>query len=84
MNTVVAVDDRLAPVKNYLTQQGCQIIDIDTARHQQVDAVVLSGMEENLLGMQNIMVNAPVISAKGMTPEEIWQDIIQVIKLKQS
>ncbi len=75
MNKVIAVDDALTPVRNFLTEQGYQVIDVEAAKRQQVTAVVLSGMSENLLGMQDVMINAPVITAKGLTPEQIWNSI---------
>lgn len=83
MNTVVALDSGLTQVKNYLTEQGCQIINIDAAKNQKVDAVVLSGADNNVLGMEDIIVDAPVISAEGMTPEEIWSKIQQSAKYMQ-
>ncbi|MEQ8200257.1 MAG: YkuS family protein [Syntrophomonadaceae bacterium] len=83
MNTIVALDDGLTPVKNYLTQQGCQIVDIGQARNQYVDAIVLSGMEKDFLGIEDISVKAPVLSAQGLTPEEVWKDIQQIMRLKQ-
>ncbi len=83
MNTVVALDSGLAQIKNYLTEQGCQIINIDAAKNQKVDAIVLSGADNNVLGMEDIMVDAPVISADGMTTEEIWSKIKQVGKYMQ-
>lgn len=75
VNTVVALDDGLTPVKNYLAEQGCQVIDINQAQNQRVDAVILSGIEKDFLGVEDIMIDAPVISAQGMTPEEIWKEI---------
>ena len=83
MNTVIALDQGLTPVKNYLSEQGCKIINIDQAKHQRVDAVVLSGMEKDLLGMEDVIVDAPVFSAEGMTPEEIWRDIQQITKVSR-
>ena len=80
MNTVIALDQGLTPVKNYLSEQGCKIINIDQAKHQRVDAVVLSGMEKDFLGMEDVIADAPVFSAEGMTPEEIWRDIQQITK----
>ncbi|MGE5389992.1 MAG: YkuS family protein [Deltaproteobacteria bacterium] len=78
MITVVALDDGLTPVKDYLTEQGCQIINIDAARERQVDAVVLSGIQKNYLGFEGIQIDAPVFSAKGMTPEQVWNEIQRV------
>lgn len=78
MNKIVAVDDGLAPVKNYLSEQGCRTISIEAAKHQKVDAVILSGMDRNFLGMTDVAIDAPVVSAEGMSPEEIWMAIKQV------
>lgn len=75
MNKIVAVEDNLASVKDFLSAKGCQIIDVEKARNRQVDAVVISGMDENLLGMEDVTINAPVINAKGRTPEEVWNNI---------
>lgn len=80
VNTIVAVDEGLTPVKNYLSKQGCQIIKINEAKNKQVDAVVLSGMDKNIMGMEDMVINAPVFHAEGMTPEEIWRDIQQAAK----
>lgn len=75
MNRVIAVEGNLTPVKDYLAAQGCRVMDLSEAKFNRVDAVVLSGMDENLTGMQNVVVDAPVISARGRTPQEVWQEI---------
>lgn len=77
MNKVVAVENNLTPVKEFLAAQGCQVIDVESARNHAVDAVVLSGVKQNLLGIQNIIVDAPVINASGKTPQQIWDSIRQ-------
>jgi hypothetical protein len=77
MTKRIAVEDNLSPVKDFLTSQGCEVIDVESAMYTQVDAVVLSGVKQNLLGMQDIMIDAPVITASGKTPEEIWNSILQ-------
>lgn len=77
MNKVVAVENNLTPVKDFLLSQGCQVIDVESAMHTEVDAVVLSGVKQNLMGMQDIMIDAPIITASGKTPEEVWDSILQ-------
>lgn len=72
MNKVVAVEANLTPVKEFLTSKGYQVVDVKAAQQNQVAAVVLSGGNQNLMGMQDVMVNAPVIDARGKTPEEVW------------
>lgn len=75
MNKVIAVEDNLASVKNFLAEKGCRVIDVQAAKNNKVDAVVLSGSDENLMGMQDVLINAPIINAKGRTPQEVWDNI---------
>lgn len=77
MKKVIAVENNLTPVKEFLKSQGCQVIDVESALKTEVDAVVLSGVKQNLMGMQDIMINAPVITASGKSPQEIWDNIQQ-------
>lgn len=48
---------------------------MDRVKDTEVDAVVLSGADQNIMGMQNIVTKAPVINASGLSPEEIWNEI---------
>lgn len=75
MNKVVAVEDNLTPVKNFLAAKGCRVVDIETAEKYKIDAVVLSDSDQNLMGMQDIVITAPVISARGKTPQQVWEDL---------
>lgn len=72
---VIAVEDNLEPVKKYLTEQGCQVISVENAAGRQVDALVLSGMDQNIMGIQDITNPAPVITARGKSAEEVWNEI---------
>ena len=40
------------------------------------DAVVVSGTDINLMGMQDTIGKTRVINASGMSPEEVYQEII--------
>lgn len=77
MNKVIAVEDNLEPVKKYLTVMGCQVIDVEAAMNRNVDAVVLSGADENLMGIQDVVIDAPIINARGISPEDVWNSILQ-------
>lgn len=76
MNKTIAVEDNLRPVKDFLAGKGCKIIKVEAVKDRKVDAIVLSGSDENLMGMQDIISNAPVINARGRTPGEVWAEII--------
>jgi hypothetical protein len=76
LKKVIAVENNLGPVKDYLKAKGCRIVDVDQANETDIDAIVLSGGDINLLGMEDIVIDVPVISADGRTPEEIWDHIL--------
>lgn len=73
----VAVEQGLTPVKQYLEQQGCQVVDMTTDKQQQqgVCAVVITGADKNLMGIQTIVNNVPVISADGLSPEDVYHRV---------
>lgn len=73
----VAVEQGLGPVKQYLEQQGCQVVDMMTSseRQQNVCAVVINGGDKNVMGVQTVVNNAPVISADGLTPDDVYQRV---------
>ncbi|MCL6589517.1 MAG: YkuS family protein [Firmicutes bacterium] len=76
MTKKVAVESGLSNVSEFLTNRGFDVLEF---QHNQeikdvfsnVDAVVVTGMDENLLGIQDIETNVPVIEASGLTPAEI-------------
>lgn len=78
----IAVQKGLTPVRDYLADQGYEVetIDFDAftqAQNENYDAIVLTGMNKNFLGMEDTATGAPVIDATGMTPEEIHEQIQQ-------
>lgn len=77
MKKTIAVEDNLGPFKEYLAAQGCQIVDVSKAEGRDVDAIVLSGSDINIMGIQDIIAQAPVINAAGLRPEEVWMQIKQ-------
>ncbi|MGE5404508.1 MAG: YkuS family protein [Candidatus Saccharibacteria bacterium] len=77
MKKTIAVEDNLAPFKEYLAAQGCQIVDVSKAKGRDVDAIVLSGADMNIMGIQDRMAQAPVINAAGLRPEQVWRQIQQ-------
>jgi hypothetical protein len=78
----VAVEANLSPVREYLSRQGYQVDTLDANQlanlnqgQSNYSAVVISGADQNLMGIQNVAVNCPVINAHGLTPAEIHQRI---------
>ncbi len=77
----VAISDALSPVKRTLNQAGYDVVnlendaDISKKGIGDYDAVILSGMDDNLMGMQDISGKALVINAAGKDPAEILEEL---------
>lgn len=73
----IGVEKGLASVKDYLDQRGYMTSEIDLSQKNDLnfingfDAIVLTGMDDNFLGMQDILTKVPVIEAAGLTPDDI-------------
>jgi len=82
----IAVQKGLKPVVDCLTQAGYRVYEFDMRQKASkdfldgFDAVVFTGMDDNIMGMQSSINNVPFIEARGMTPEEIRNTIEQRIQ----
>lgn len=79
MNTV-AVEQGLHPVKQYLEECGCHVVEFASEGSLTKDAadasvIVLTGGDENFMGMDDTLTKVPVVSAEGLSPEEIYHRI---------
>jgi hypothetical protein len=77
MERKVAIERNLRNVKDYFESQGYKV-DIfedteleDIKTGNKYEAIILSGGNKNLMGMQDTLTSIPVVDASGMTPEEI-------------
>lgn len=67
---IVALDDKVAYLRERLAREGFEVIGLAEG-WKRADAVIISGMNENMTGAQDIKTTAPVISAAGRSPEEV-------------
>lgn len=75
MKKTVAVDDSLSPIKNALKREGYEV----TCLGDPSDAIVLNGMDDNFMGMEDIRQDVPVINAQGKSPEQVLEELKQKI-----
>ncbi|HHX73366.1 MAG TPA: YkuS family protein [Firmicutes bacterium] len=73
MQKIIAVEESLTPIRKYLENKGYQVVGLHSGR--EADAMVISGGDENMLGMQTVVHNVPVIDARGMRPEDVLRAI---------
>jgi hypothetical protein len=78
-NKRIAVEGNLGPIQEYLNQNGFQTVALNeqTANGQGCDAIVISGADQNLMGIQDAQTKVPVINAHGLTPQEVAKRLQQ-------
>lgn len=82
----IAVEKGLGNISDYLSDYGYEIYEIDAAQKDNkdfivgFDAVVLTGLNTNFIGVQDTYGNAPIIEAKGLSPKDVKDAIERSIK----
>ncbi|MBN6185613.1 YkuS family protein [Aneurinibacillus sp. BA2021] len=71
----IGVENSLGNIKQYLESQGHQVMEINEANLKNCDCCIISGQDENMMGMANTVTQAPVINADGMTAEQVLQAV---------
>lgn len=72
----IAVEDSLTNVSDYLRSQGCDVCKLTQEKNLDTcDAVVVSGQDENFMGIQDTLTKAFVVDAAGKTAEEVYNQI---------
>jgi len=81
MNRTIAVENNLTPVIEYLANKGYDVekIDLSSEYRKKIDlydAVVVTGMNKDFMGIQDTVSEIPVIEAKGLTAEQVYNQIV--------
>jgi len=79
-NKRVAVETGLSDVREILNQNGYEVVNLDPVSASGTEfincqAFVITGMDRNMGGFQDIKTQAPVIDASGMTPQDVLNQI---------
>jgi len=79
----VGIEKGLGNIADYLTSEGYSIevlsesIDNNIPKLRGLDAIVTAGYNTDMLGISDTETKAPVVNAKGLTPEEVKARIEQ-------
>lgn len=74
----IGVDKVLRPIGEYLKDAGYEVAELDTIDSEitaDFDAIVISGLERDMFGIQDTTTKVPVIDATGMTPDEVLDEV---------
>jgi hypothetical protein len=70
----VAVEDGLDNIREMLEDEGYRVVELDE-QSKKADAIVLTGMDEDLMGIADMETEGFVVDASGRQPEEILYDL---------
>ncbi|MFU0824979.1 YkuS family protein [Clostridium sp.] len=77
----IAVERELSNIGDFLKNAGYSVQELDTnmkynsSELDKFDAVVLSGLSEDVMGFQDTLTSTSIINAEGMTREQIKEEI---------
>lgn len=80
MKRKVGIEDNLSPVKEYLSSKGYEVENVDFAQQKselsgRFDAFVVTGLNTNMLGINDVSTNSIIIDAAGMSPEQVYHEL---------
>lgn len=74
----IGVEQSLSNVAENLKKAGHEVVTLKQASDAKgCDCCVISGQDENVMGIQNTVTQGSVINASGRSAEEIQQEIEQ-------
>ncbi|MFK3959480.1 YkuS family protein [Guptibacillus hwajinpoensis] len=72
----IAVEDTLSDVAQALQAKGYEVVSLKQENDANgCDCCVVSGQDQNVMGMQNASTNGAVINADGMTADQVCQQV---------
>ncbi|WP_203362130.1 YkuS family protein [Bacillus sp. REN10] len=72
----IGVELALQNVKQALQEKGHQVVDLrNESDFKQCDCCVITGLDSNVMGMQETLTKSSIIEASGMSAEEVCQEV---------
>ncbi len=78
VSKTVAVEPSLTGLAAYLRRRGYRVVDPSPGNLLEVDAVVVSGADDNVMGIQDVTTQAPVINAHGLS----FDDVVRAVETR--
>lgn len=73
----IGIEEGLTNIADFLTDEGYSVkqlsgsMDENLSSLRNFDAIVISGLNTNMFGYDNVKANASIIDADGLTPQEV-------------
>ncbi|SJZ59206.1 YkuS family protein [Selenihalanaerobacter shriftii] len=75
MKRRIAIEEGLTNVSQELQGSNYEIVNLDSNNLQSVDAVIVSGEDNNMMNMSDIKTKAQVINAHGLSATQVRDEI---------
>lgn len=72
---IIAVESTLSNICTALETEGYEVVTLEVEEVDDVDAIVVSGLDSNFLNMQETVTEVPVINAAGKTTQEVLEEL---------
>lgn len=77
----IGVEQSLTNVQEALRQRGHEVVPLKGENDaNDCDCCVVTGLDSNVMGMQDVVTQGSVIEAKGLSAEEVCQQVEEKIK----
>ncbi|WP_050615203.1 YkuS family protein [Bacillus testis] len=74
----IGVEESLTNIQDALTQQGYDVVQLHSeADAQNVDCCIVTGLNSNMLGIDDTSTKASVIEASGLSADEVLHELEQ-------
>jgi hypothetical protein len=71
----IAVEEGLGNVRRALKEAGYQVMALSAENLERARAIVITGMDNNMMQQQDISTDVPVINASGQSVQEIVESV---------
>jgi hypothetical protein len=72
----IGVEQSLTDVQEALQSRGYDVVQLKQENDAQgCDCCVITGQDQNVMGIQNVVTKGSVINASGLTAEEVCQQV---------
>lgn len=71
----VAVENNLSNIRQVLERSGFEVVAVDRGAVPPCDCCVLSGIDENMMGREDIFTKAPLINASGLNEHQVLEQV---------
>ncbi|HEX7055944.1 MAG TPA: YkuS family protein [Bacilli bacterium] len=75
----IAVEQSLGEITQALVNQGHEVVALNAGNASNCQCCVISGLDQNMMGISDTITQAPVINARGMSAEEVARQVSERI-----